>query len=114
MRSALILACIAGIAAAAGCGGRGGGPATETPEPARGKIVSLETGADDAITGFTLRTADEQSLEIAIADDVDYGFDLAHLREHMSTGDPVSCKLEERDGRLYALTVEDVPVPGAP
>jgi hypothetical protein len=42
-----------------------------------------------------------------IAPDVDYGFALGHLHEHESTGDPVRCVLEEREGRLYALEILD-------
>jgi hypothetical protein len=38
---------------------------------------------------------------------VDYGFDLGHLHEHRASGDPVRCLLEEREGKLYALRIDD-------
>lgn len=46
-------------------------------------------------------------VEVWIADDVQYGFDLEHLQEHEDSGDPVRCALEERDGRAYALSIAD-------
>ena len=48
---------------------------------------------------------------IHIAEDVDYGFDLAHLHEHRTTGEPVRCVFEVRDERLYALEIADAPAP---
>ena len=49
----------------------------------------------------------DEHVEIAIADDVAYGFDLEHLREHLATGDPVRCTVELRGDRLYALSILD-------
>jgi|RhiMetdeSRZDD1v2_1073273.scaffolds.fasta_scaffold612579_1 hypothetical protein len=46
-------------------------------------------------------------VELAIADDVAFGFDLEHLREHLATGDPVSCTVELRGDTLYAVTILD-------
>jgi hypothetical protein len=37
----------------------------------------------------------------------DYGFDLTHLNEHQSTGDPVRVRLRQRDEGLYALQIDD-------
>ena len=73
-----------------------------------GVVLFVETAAAGDVTGFTLKAQDE-TYDVAIAEDVEYGFDLKHLNEHMATGDPVRCKLEERDGDLYALTIEDAP-----
>ena len=46
--------------------------------------------------------------QLLIADDVDYGFDLGHLREHMEATDPVVVTTEERADGAYALSIEDV------
>lgn len=89
----------------AACGGNGG---AEAPSEVTGVIILLDTDETGSIKGFSLR-ADAETYEIRIAEDVNYGFDLAHLNEHMTTGDPVRCRLEERDGDLYALTIEDAP-----
>ena len=66
-------------------------------------VVESEVGG---VRSFTLATGEER-LEILIAADVDYGFDLGHLHEHEASGDPVRCTLEERDGHLYALRIDD-------
>jgi len=85
-----------------------GGTTDETP-PAptevTGTIVFVDT-VGSKVTGFSLRGGGE-TYRVAIADDVDYGFALRHLEEHAATGDPVRCRLEERDGQLYALRVDD-------
>jgi hypothetical protein len=86
----------------AGCGNDGG---SDSPSVAVGAVVEIDRDAA-GINGFTL-TTDDGEVEILIADDVDYGFDLEHLREHQATHDPVRCRLEEREGRLYALSIED-------
>jgi hypothetical protein len=44
---------------------------------------------------------------ILIDPQIDYGFDLAHLREHMETGDPVRVDLELRAGDVYATQIDD-------
>ncbi len=91
------------IALAASCSGE------EEREPAprvvTGMIVAVGgTGSD--VPSFTVE-ARGRSYEILTASDVEYGFDLAHLREHERLSDPVRVRLEERDGRLYALRIDD-------
>ncbi len=71
-----------------------------------GVIVAIESAALDDVTSFTLKDGDE-IYEIYIADDVDYGFPLGHMQEHVQTADPVTVDFEQRDGKLYALTIED-------
>ena len=85
-----------------------GGSADETP-PAPTEVTGTIEFVDTVgskVTGFSLRGGGE-TYRVAIADDVDYGFELRHLEEHAATGDPVRCRLEERDGQLYALRVDD-------
>lgn len=88
----------------AGCGGDS---SPSPPADVTGVIVAVEGEGSD-VRSFTLETEDE-TYEIRIAEDVDYGFDLAHLREHEATRAPVHCRLENRDGVAYARTIEDVP-----
>lgn len=71
-----------------------------------GTIVSLEYDAG-RLRSFTLTDVEGETHEISVADDVSYGFDLDHLREHRAAGEPVRCDVEERDGKLVALTIED-------
>jgi hypothetical protein len=58
------------------------------------------------VTSFELAAAGE-SYEILIDGDRDYGFDLTHLYEHQTSGDPVRVRLRERDEALYALRIDD-------
>ena len=59
------------------------------------------------VTSFTVRTDDDTTYRLATPRDVAYGFDLDHLDEHRTTGDPVRCAVEERDGRLVATAIDD-------
>ena len=87
---------------AAGCGGD---EAASTPPVLTGLITDVEGEGSD-VSAFTLDVGG-RSYEIRTAPDVDYGFDLAHLREHQRESFPVRVRLEERDGELYALQVDD-------
>ena len=92
------------LLATAACGGAGG-----APDEVTGVIVAVQDDTAGDVESFTLE-ADGESYTIHIAPDVDYGFGLAHLHEHESTGEPVRCVLEEREDRLYALEIVDAPV----
>ena len=72
-----------------------------------GVVIAIDSESIDEITSFTLKDGDN-SYEIFIADDVEYGFPLGHLSEHVQSGGPVAVETEERDGKLYALSIEDV------
>ena len=100
MRAAVAVAVL--LLAVAGCGG---GDSAEQVE-VEGVIVEIERESGE-VAAFTLRAEDGETHELAIADDVDYGFDLAHLEEHRAQRLPVRCTAERRDGRLVALTILD-------
>jgi hypothetical protein len=70
-----------------------------------GTIVDVQDTRGE-VRAFTVRSGGEL-VDISIADDVDYGFDLDHLREHLATGDPVRCTVKERGGQLYTLSILD-------
>lgn len=96
----------------AGCGGTEPGDGTaadeKTPDRVTGVILEIESESLEEVTSFRLKVGDV-TYEIFIADDIDYGFPLGHLQEHLSTAEPVTVDLEVReDDRLYALTIEDV------
>ena len=109
MRVLIALLCCASFLGA-GCGGDD--PATpaaeqrEVPSEVTGVLLDVESEGVDEVVSFTLKDEDE-TYEIFLADDVEYGFALGHLSEHLSTGDPVKVPLEERDGKLYALSIDD-------
>ena len=87
------------------CSGAPDTEATEAPGEVTGVITEIESPSFGEVEYFTLRE-EGKTYRIYIAEDVEYEFPLSHLQEHLGT-DPVTCKLEERDGKLYALTIED-------
>lgn len=91
-----------------GCGGDDPGPTpvASPPDQVTGVLIDIVSSEIDDIQSFTLKDGDVQ-YDIYIADDVEYGFPLGHLQEHLQMADPVSVGLEMRDGKLYALTIED-------
>lgn len=98
-RSYALLALASIVAVLAGCGG--GGESNEVT----GLIVGVNGRGDD-VRSFTLRSGD-RTYEMRIAPDVDYGFQLGHLRAHQSSLFPVRCRFERRDGGLYAVEIAD-------
>lgn len=71
-----------------------------------GNIIKVETTGLHEISGFTLQGGGKR-YEIVIDPERDYGFDLHHLMEHQDDKLPVRVSVEERNGKLYALEIED-------
>ena len=102
LASAIAVALLAAAVGLAGCGGDDVVP----PAVVVGTITEIERDAG-TIARFAVETDDGERYELHIAPDVEYGFDLQHLEQHRSTRQPVRCDVEERGGRLFALTIED-------
>ncbi|MFN2526774.1 MAG: hypothetical protein ABR505_11025 [Actinomycetota bacterium] len=81
-------------------------PPAAAPDELTGVIVEIDARGLDDVRSFTLRSEGE-TYEILIDDEIDYGFPLSHLNAHRAGADPVLVDLEERDGGLYALSIED-------
>jgi len=94
------------LALAGACGNGSAEEPVPPPSRAEGLITEITPSAGEPEI-FVLETRGDGSLEVLIAEDVDYGFDLEHLREHMDEDLPVIVELEERDGKTYATTIED-------
>lgn len=92
----------------AGCGGED--PVPVSARTVTGVVIEVVTGSHDGVpnqvTGLVVET-DAETIDILIDPGIDYGFDLHHLSEHESTGDPVRVKIEDRGGILYALRIDD-------
>jgi hypothetical protein len=99
-RSYALVALASTVAVLPGCGGGGDDSNEHT-----GLIIDVRGRGND-VRSFTLRTGD-RAYELRIAPDVDYGFQLGHLRAHESSLLPVRCTYERRQGRLYALEIAD-------
>ena len=87
-------------------------PPSPSPSPAptevTGIITELSAGADQSdVTALAVETDDGTVFDLLIDPELDYGFDLAHLFEHRDTGDPVRVQVDDRDGTLYALRIDD-------
>jgi hypothetical protein len=88
--------------AATACGSDEGAP----PPPDLTGVITHVEGEGSDIESFTVESGLGE-WELLIVDGRDYGFDLAHLREHEASGDPVRCTIEVRDGEPFALEIED-------
>lgn len=82
-------------------------PAGETPDKVTGVILSIESEGFDQVQSFKLKV-DERIYTVLIDPEIEYGFPLSHLSEHLRTAGPVAVELDDRAGDLYALTIEDV------
>jgi hypothetical protein len=100
---ALVLVGSVALVFIAACGGN----SDATPDVVTGVITEV-TWKDDrtAVQSFKV-DAQGDDYEIRIDDEVDYGFDLAHLEEHRDTHEPVRVKLRDEDGRLFAERIDD-------
>jgi hypothetical protein len=96
-----VVALLSILVLVAACGGGGGDERDELI----GLIVDVQGRGND-VRSFTLESGG-QEYRIRIAPDVDYGFQLGHLRTHEASLYPVRCTLERRAGRLYALEISD-------
>jgi hypothetical protein len=96
-RVALALA----LVAAGACGG------ASEPVPPRvvGLVVELDAEGE-TVRGFVLE-ADGERYEIRIDPEIDYGFDLLHLRDHLRSRQPVDVRLDQRGDAVYATEILD-------
>ena len=103
-----LLSILFGLAIVVTMSGCSGDEKERSPVPAKvtGVLTDIESEGIGEVRGFTLKDGDDM-YEILIDPEIEYGFDLGHLQEHLSGSLPVTVELEERDGSLYAQTIED-------
>ena len=74
-----------------------------------GQLTGIVTAVDGDLT--TVRSfevlSDGDRLVFEPSPDGDFAFPLAHLREHLRTGEPVAVEYERIDGVLMATLVKD-------
>ena len=94
------------IAMACGSDGPRCGDIPGPPNAVTGIITSIERDGMGRITGFTVEGSNHD-VDVHIARQRDYGFDLEHLEEHRARRLPVRVTLEERCGALCAVEILD-------
>jgi hypothetical protein len=71
-----------------------------------GVIVTIDSEGFDEVNGFTLR-AEGETYDFAIQPGQDFSFPLSHLQSHLVGAEPVKVGFEDRDGKLFATSIED-------
>ncbi len=89
-----------------------GSPVDRAPDQVTGLITQISRGAGGDIRQFAMRQGAE-AFEIRIDPRRNYGFDLEHLEQHRASDWPVTVRLDQRDGALYAVEILDAQSPGA-
>jgi hypothetical protein len=96
----------------AACGGDDSSGRTtagpNAPDQVRGPVISVDSQGLGKVRSFDVKNGD-RIYKVRIDPSVDYGFPLDHLNEHRISGDPVIVGVEEREGELFALSIEDAP-----
>jgi hypothetical protein len=90
-------------ATGAACGSRGLG---ERPDEVVGVVVDVESEGLGNVTSFEVRS-EGTSYAIFVDPEATYSFPPSHLSDHLASSEPVRVGLTERDGRLYATSIED-------
>jgi hypothetical protein len=80
--------------------------APEAPSVVTGVVIEVSSAGLGRVESFVVKDGDD-TYEILIDPEVDYGFNLDHLHEHRATGEPVRVQLKERNGDLYAQSILD-------
>ena len=86
------------VAALAACG--------ESTNEVTGVVSEVDSAGLTDVNGFTVRSQDE-TFDFVVDSNTELSFPPAHLNEHRISGEPVRVTYEERDGELYAVSVED-------
>jgi hypothetical protein len=103
---------VTGIACAATSSNAGRAPAdrgandASAPSEIAGVVVDVEAQGLGDVTSFELRSQGE-SYEIFIDPQATYSFPPSHLSDHLASSEPVRVGITERNGRLYASSIED-------
>ncbi|MGH2698357.1 MAG: hypothetical protein ACRDJL_04055 [Actinomycetota bacterium] len=79
------------------------GPA---PEEITGPVTKVDSESLGDVTSFEV-TQKGEVFVVYIDPEINYGFALSHINEHLASGDPVRVGLDEREGKLYATVIAD-------
>lgn len=69
-------------------------------------VIGIESEGLNRVSSFTVKD-DAREHEIKVDDDTRFAFTPSHLQEHRTTAEPVRVEVDDRDGVLRALSVDD-------
>lgn len=78
---------------------------SSSDEGVTGIVVDVQGDLED-VERFTLLVEGER-IEFETASDADYAFPVAHLRDHLRSGEPVQVRWDGRDDRRIATFIDD-------
>jgi hypothetical protein len=76
------------------------------PEEITGPVTKVDSESLGDVTSFEV-TQQGDVFVVFIDPEINYGFALSHINEHLASGDPVRVGLDEKDGKLYATEIAD-------
>ncbi|MEA2459935.1 MAG: hypothetical protein QOH90_112 [Actinomycetota bacterium] len=88
------------------CTGGNGPGGSDIVHSVRGVVVKVDAKRLDKVKGFTVASG-AKTYDFRVDPGITYSFPLAHLHTHLTSSEPVLVGYEDRDGVLYALTIED-------
>ena len=91
----------------AACGGSSEPLTTTEQKNVVGVITEIEPEEGSDVESFVVEEDDGARFLITIDEELDYGFDLAHLHEHVKGELPVDVEVEQGDDELIALSIAD-------
>jgi hypothetical protein len=107
MKVRLVLGALLALAVLGGCGDDPNVEAGQAPpQEVTGPVTKIDSKSLGEVTSFEVTQKGEIYL-VLIDPEINYGFALSHLNEHLASGDPVRVGLDERGGKLYATEIAD-------
>jgi PBP1b-binding outer membrane lipoprotein LpoB len=106
MKLRLVLGALVALLVLGGCSDDPAEDAGPAPEEVTGPVTKVDSESLGEVTSFEV-TQEGEVYVVLIDPEVNYGFALSHINEHLATGDPVRVGIDERDGQLYATEIAD-------
>jgi hypothetical protein len=106
MKLRLVLGALIALLALGACSDDPAEDAGPAPKEVTGPVTKVDSESLGEVTSFEV-TQDGEVYVVLIDPEINYGFALSHINEHLATGDPVRVGIDERDGQLYATEIAD-------
>ena len=106
MKLRLILGALLALLVLGACSDDPAGDAGPAPKEVTGPVTKVDSESLGEVTSFEV-TQDGEVYVVLIDPEINYGFALSHINEHLASGDPVRVGIDERDGQLYATEIAD-------